>query len=351
LDKRLIKRINKLKVFHGLVNYGSQAGIFARELRDKGIDSISVTGYDPFKRKSDIILRHGSKNIFQKSYNYLYNCTIKILCFFRFNVFHFYYGQTLTSSEWDLPFYRIFSKKVFFHYLGADVQQYRRSVEKYKTTNVVQLISDGEKHDKLINERLKRESRYADLQLVCAPYLLEFVPGAKLLPLAIDLNDWEYHPKLPPENEVFIMHAPTSREDKGTSIILKTIEELIGEGFNLRLMLVEQVIHEELKSKYIECDIFIDQILSGWYGTCSVEAMATGRPVMCFLREEFCNKYLPEGMAPLINVNIDNFKYILRDLLKKKDSFPKLGSIGREFVSKIHNSKILSENLITLYNG
>jgi glycosyltransferase involved in cell wall biosynthesis len=114
-------------------------------------------------------------------------------------------------------------------------------------------------------------------------------------------------------------------------------------------MLIEKVTHWELKNKYIECDLFIDQVLSGWYGTCSVEAMATGRPVMCFLREEFCSKYFPEGRAPFINVNLSNFKIVLRDLLNKRETFPGLGLKGREFVCRNHDSQSLADILINKY--
>jgi hypothetical protein len=31
----------------------------------------------------------------------------------------------------------------------------------------------------------------------------------------------------------------------------------------------------------------IDQIMAGWYGTASIEAMAIGRPVICFIRESY----------------------------------------------------------------
>jgi len=53
------------------------------------------------------------------------------------------------------------------------------------------------------------------------------------------------------------------------------------------MLLVENISHSELKEKYKECDIFVDQIVGGWYGTASIEAMAIGRPTVCFLRESY----------------------------------------------------------------
>ena len=52
-------RTKELRVFHGLVNYGTQAGLFARALREAGVEAISVAFPDPFKRHIDVELLHG----------------------------------------------------------------------------------------------------------------------------------------------------------------------------------------------------------------------------------------------------------------------------------------------------
>jgi glycosyltransferase involved in cell wall biosynthesis len=339
----------KLKVFHGLVNYGTQSGIFAKELRNQGIDSISVTSFDPFGRLTDLTLRHSGKNLFIKGFNYFSNSILKVKCFFKFNIFHFYFGHSLFAIHRDLPFYKIFNKKVVFHYLGADVQLFQKSKEKYAITNVISLIKNGKEHDIRVLKRLKKENKYADLQIICAPYLSEFVPGAIILPLAINIKEWEFCPKSVPDNDIVIMHSPTNRNDKGTDLIMESIDRLINEGFKIRKLLVENVTHKELKEKYIECDLFVDQLLSGWYGTSAIEAMAIGRPVLCFLREEYF-RYINYGNEiPVINITAESCTHILKELIRNKNNFPDLGRKAREFVLKIHNSEILTNTLINLY--
>ena len=126
----------RLHVFHGLVNYGTQAGLFAQGLRAQGIDALSVSVSDRFKRKIDIELIYDGDNIFENIIKHTWNRIKRYYWFFRYNTFHFYFGATLFSNQSDLPFYRFFGKKVLMEYLGYDVQLYKYSVEKYEVTNL-----------------------------------------------------------------------------------------------------------------------------------------------------------------------------------------------------------------------
>ena len=181
------KKTKKLKVFHGLVNYGTQAGLFARELRNQGIEAIAVTYPDSFKRITDVELKHGG-NIFQKIVRHTWNYLFRIKCMFKYNVFHFYYETTLLPYQLDLPVLKFFCKKIVMEYLGNDIQSYKISIEKYKWTNMPGFIGAGdpEAYDKRIEKRYSNETKFTDLQAVCAPVYSEFVPKSIVIPLAID---------------------------------------------------------------------------------------------------------------------------------------------------------------------
>lgn len=346
------KSNKKLKVFHGLVNYGTQAGFFALGLREQGIDALSVSGPDPFKRKIDIELLNG-KNFFQKVPYRCWNLIRRLYWFFRYNTFHFYFGESLFSKQRDLPFYKFFGKKVIMEYLGYDVQLYQYSLEKYEITNIryykpldISLLADINK-----TARLASEKRYLDKQLVCAPCYSEFVSNSTVLPLAIELKEYAYTPKAAPGDEIIIMHAPTSRGNKGTSFIMEAMDRLTKEGYNIRKLLVENITHAELKLKYLECDIFIDQILGGWYGTASIEAMALGRPTICFIRESYF-KYIDYGKEiPIINAQPTNLYEVLKKTIDEKHLLPQIGKRSREFVEKIHDLKTLTNKLIYIYQN
>ena len=344
-----ISQKKKITVFHGLVNYGTQSGVFARKLRQKGIDARSVTAIDSYNRITDTILKGKPANWVERIYFTLWNRLFLSCCFFKFDIFHFYFGHTLFLRQWDLPFYRVFRKKVVFHYLGIDVQLYQKSIDKYERTNISTYVENGKEHDKKVLRRLANETRYADIQIVCAPYLSEFVPNSIVLPLAIDLNEYRYTPKANYEDEIVIMHAPTSRGNKGTKYIVDAWNQLIAEGYPIRTSLVENVSHAELKEEYRQCDIFVDQLLGGWYGTASVEAMSIGRPTVCFIREEYF-EYIDYGNdIPIINAGPDTIYQVLKNLCDERASLLAIGARSRKFVEKTHDSNHLSDILINLY--
>ncbi len=342
--------VKKLKVFHGLVNYGTQAGLFAKELRKQEIQAISVTYLDKFKRQTNIELLFGG-NILQKIYKYSWNLIRRFYWFFKFNTFHFYFGTTLFPRQLDLPLYKLFGKKVIMEYLGYDVQLYQKSSEKYELTNVKSYYSHEEsiKLDKKKIKRLKWETKYLDKQLVCAPYISEFVPKSEVLPLAIDLTEYEFKSRAVPCDGLVILHAPTHRGNKGTEFILRSISELKKSGYNIKLDLIENISHKELKTKYLEADIFIDQIVGGWYGTAAIEAMALGIPTVCFIRTSYFEYINYGNEIPIVNADPRNLTNVLKNLIDNKELLPKIGKLSREFVNKYHNLEIITERLIKIY--
>lgn len=339
-----------LKVFHGLVNYGTQAGLFAHGLREEGIDAISVTYPDPYMRLIDIELSHGG-NVIQKIFKHSWNFIRKIYWFFRYNTFHFYFGATLFPNQIDLHLYKIFGKKVIMEYLGYDVQLYQKSLDKYSITNVSYYKTPAEsiKADAKKIARLKFESRYTDLQLVCAPCLSEYVEGALVLPLAIDLSKIPFYPKKVNTDLIEIMHAPTHRGNKGTSFIQESINKLIDEGYKINFTVVEKVTHSTLFERYKECDIFIDQVLGGWYGTAAIEAMALGRPTICFIRKEYF-KYIDYGSKiPIINADPFTLYEVVKSLINNSEDLAAIGLKSRQFVEDVHDLKKLVNKLESLY--
>jgi glycosyltransferase involved in cell wall biosynthesis len=342
----------KMKVFHGLVNYGTQSGFLARELRRKGVDALSVTRFDRFDRQTDVNLKHSGKNMLHKLYNYLWNQAYLVTCFFRYNVFHFYASKTLFNNGWDLPFYRLFGKKVVMEYLGIDVQKYRYSVENFKHTNIVHIVDEerAEEHDREIEKRLKRHDQYVDLQLVCAPCYSPFVEGSTVLPLGLGTDEYQFTPYDQHSGPIRVMHAPTHRGNKGTKYIIGAIERLIEEGYPVEKMLVENVPHDRLKEMYKECDIFVDQIMGGWYGTATIEAMATGRPVVCSIYEEFCEYVDYTEGIPIIHADPDTIFDVLKDLVvKDRGELEKIGKESRSFTEKVHDISKTTDLLLSLY--
>lgn len=343
------------KIFHGPVNYGTQAGFFAKALRYKGFSAKSYTNHDQYGRLTDYSFKKRN-NILSKLiwYKFVYPL-IRFSCFFKYDIFHFYFGRTLHHKQWDLPLYRVFGKKVVMHYLGNDIEEYQWSIDNYEITNMRDLMSpqQGVVHDAKIKKRRSFEKKYLDAEIVCAPQYSPFAPHAMLIPLGIDLKQYEYVQFDIKKNEALkVLHAATSRKKKGTKYLIEAVEKLKAEGLNIELVLCEDVSHAKLKEKFKECHVSVVALLGGWYGTAGIEAMAIGRPIISYLRPEFiAYTDLDEDDIPIINANAQTIYEVLKDTYHKRFDLPALGARSRLFVEKNHSYLKLADKLSEIYTS
>ncbi len=329
----------EMKVFHGLVNYGTQAGLLAKGLRDEGINAFSVVFNDSyFQRLIDCNI---SRDITSKNgiIRRVKRLSFLLSIFWKYNVFHFYFGKTLLPYNLDAPLYRLLGKKVVMEYLGTDVDLWLglNGVDwRGRPVNRVKLI-----------KRIKSQSKWCDYQIVCNPELYQFVDNSIILPLAIDLKNYQYIPI--EKNEVLtFMHCPTNRLAKKTKEIEDALNKLREEGYVFNYKCVENVTHAQLKKEYETADVVIDQ-LGSWYGTVSIEAMALGRPVVAGYYPHLCHydeRY--EGM-PIINADTHNVYNVLKDILNGKYDLEEISKKSRDFVMRTHDLKKVTKQLIEIY--
>ncbi|MEP2448778.1 MAG: glycosyltransferase [Balneola sp.] len=347
----------KLKVFHGPKNYGTQAGLFARELRKRGVQSISVTEGDKFERVTDVELLRGG-NFLAKVFKHSWNVIRKFFWFFKYNTFHFYFGRTLFKRQIDLPFYKLFGKKVLMEYLGNDIRHYKTLVEEYNLSENHVYFNNMEKHDDEVKKRTQFETRYIDYLTSCLPTHVEFakvynVKVKEVIPLALDIKKIDYFDlkKKDKKECINILHAPTNRIFKGTDYIIEAVDRLKKEDYNISLNIAENITHSELFEEYNKCDIFIDQISVGWYGTAALEAMAVGRPVCAFIDDKYFKHIDYSSDIPIVNVTKENIFHQLKELLDNSDELPKKGAKGREFVEKYHDVEKVTDRLLDIYEN
>ena len=199
---------------------------------------------------------------------------------------------------------------------------------------------------------LKSALKYANAIFVSTPDLIEFIPGSILLPQPIDINTFESMKKniVTEKNQsgtIKIAHAPSNRKMKGTRYIEEAVSTLIASGYSIELLLVENLPYEEALHKCANADIVIDQLLIGSYGQYSVEMMALGKPVICYLRDDLLRHYSSE--LPIVNANPSNLIEVLKNLLDRKDDWDKLGRQGVKYVQQNHDSKVIAKKLIEHY--
>ena len=167
----------------------------------------------------------------------------------------------------------------------------------------------------------------------------------------IDLNaksGEKYIPVYPPENRASplrVVHAPNHRMFKGTRFLEEAIDQLKREGESIELIMVERLSNEAALSIYRSADVIFDQCLIGSFGYTTLEAMALGKPVMCFIRKE---EYLlaPEEY-PGIQILPETIAPTLRALIEDRTSLNRIGRQGRIYVEKHFSIEAFSSRLGT----
>ncbi len=280
-----------------------------------------------------------------------------IKALFKYDIFHFHSESFFGSiSPLDLMILRLFRKKIVFQYWGCDIR--------LKTPSI--LAGDFSTCDDCIrvcrNSRKLRDNlthlHYCDFRVYGGADAIRMVPDALFIPIALDLERWDPTgaiPKahlLPKTDNIRILQAfenAKSRGDqKGTRFIKAAVETLKNEGHKIDYIFLENIPYEDIKYYYQQADIVVDQLLTGWHGSVTVEAMAMGRPVVCYLNKDAL-RLLPKD-NPIVNANPETIKDAIRRLVVDSKLREELGRKSRKYIEEHHDAVKLAQEYIDLYN-
>jgi glycosyltransferase involved in cell wall biosynthesis len=117
--------------------------------------------------------------------------------------------------------------------------------------------------------------------------------------------------------------------------------------------LVENLPHTQVKDIMQAADLVIDQLLVGWYGAVAVEAMALGKPVVCYVREEDL-RFIPKRMEedlPIINANPGNLYHVLDRHINNRKNLSLIGEESRSYVERYHDPIKIAQQMKELYES
>lgn len=337
----------KPRILHAPTNIAGIAGLLARAERDLGFDATSVE-YRSHKYSFGADRALGLKQDDNPIKQAASVGAFALEAIRRYDVFHLYFGNTLFPYPFpDLPLLRALGKRIIFHFCGCDVRNRAVTLDKYALSGCsecVSLVCLGKKHP---NPAL------ADVSFVSTPDLLEFVPGAVLMPGPVDLEKWRPRPPrqtpVSPENPVRILHAPSDRQIKGTRYLLDAIERLKAAGYPVELMLLEGVPHNEMAAFCGRADIAVDQLMIGAYGTVSIEMMAIGVPVVCRIRDDL-RGYYPDDL-PVISADPNTIFETLEKLIEEPERWTELGRRGIQYVRHEHDMHEVAARVLKFYSS
>ncbi|SDK49456.1 glycosyltransferase [Sediminibacillus albus] len=263
-----------------------------------------------------------------------------------YDLFHFHFGRTLTLDNSDLDLIKQHNKQIIMHHWGSDVRLLSSALKtnpyaKAKITN-----------EKWLADKLAYLSGKIPYCIVAdeemRQYVEKFYEKVFIVPLMIDLQI--YRPleikSDKTQQKLKIVHAPTSPAVKGTPFILEAMEKLKQE-YTFEFKLIQGLSHEQAKQEYQSADLIIDQLHIGSYGLLAVEAMAMGKPVICWISEFMKEKY-PKNL-PIISANPDTIEAVMKHVFNNQDQLMEIGERGRRYVELHHNMVQNSKELLKIY--
>jgi hypothetical protein len=310
-------RRRALRVVHCPVNVAGIPWQNVQALRRKGVDArLVVFNRGRLHPHADLDL--GRPRGFLRGQAVQWRALVTLLP--TTDIFHFYFGLTLVPKSLQFPLLRALRKKSLYHFLGSDIRGKSPADLSY--------------------------GRRADAQVVGSYDAIRWVPEAEVIPPGLDLA--AYRPG-PPSDRVrpLFVHAPSDRVRKGTEHVIRACEQL-----DVELDIVERLPHEEARKRYERADIVVEQLNAGWHGVLALEAMALGKPVVTYLKDDVVRR-TEEAFGlrvPIISATKDTLADRLRPLVESVAERRQIGAASRDYVERVHDIDKVADRLLELYS-
>ena len=175
----------------------------------------------------------------------------------------------------------------------------------------------------------------------------DIYPHPYIVPRRINISD--YSPVFPDadNSRPFIVHSTTAPIAKGTPAVLKAIERL-KDRYEFDFQLIQNVSRKDALKIMQQADIYLDQFVLGDFGMASIEAMAFGKPVVCYVKPSLQNVY--GDQLPIVNATQDNLVDHLERLICDGRLRYAIGQQSYDYVSSTNDMKIVAPILKTIYS-
>lgn len=345
-----------MKVLHAAAEIAGQASILCAALRARGIDATALAYNAEYPAyPTDVLLPHDGKPAVPRLLGYL-STAARFLG--RYDLVHVHFGRSLVPPwNLDLPVHRALGTKLVFHFHGCDARNRALMLDRH-----AQAAACAECDPFCVPGRQRRaiaqSKEYGFRTFVSTPDLLESVPHAEHLPVALDVAAWAAGREAggakgargDGDGEVVVLHVPTNRLIKGTRWIEAGIARARGRDPRLAYRLLEHAPWREVRDAMAAADVVVDQVFLGWYGLVAVEAMALGKPVVGFIRPDF--EPLAQSLGlPLVRCTKDDVGEVVAALAADSARRAALGAAGREYARRVHDAPVVARRLVETYEA
>jgi hypothetical protein len=341
-----ILTLSKLAAADRLLGFSSQSLVFTTYYITSAFDYVLKGQINFLERKAPLYLR-------------CYYLLVFLWALLRYDVFHFFFDRGILEGDdrfgvnrHELNWLRRLGKRVYLYAYGGDVRTRKKTMSLGKF-NVcmhcdqvnVNCICDDE-------EGARKQAVYQQYATatIAMGDMMAYVPNAR------NLNYWPFDVASAPyvgvqwdgRRPLKIVHVPNHAWAKGTHYLQQVIERLGRQGVPFDYVQISKKPNAEILRLIGEADIVADQFIAGWHGYTALEAMALGKIVLCFIRED--NMLLAPAECPIISADPDSLADVLTRLAHASpQKLQEQGAAGRAYVERHFSVPAVALRLGKLY--
>ena len=253
----------------------------------------------------------------------------------------------------DKKILQMFDKPGVVQWLGSDIRDPEidsRINRFYKTAfeNGYEYADVESRENSVSNQKDFAEAGFYPLEFIGMEHYIDRKLFPKRFPVFQSIALSEHEPQFPPaeKKRPLVIHSPTAPVAKGTEYVINAVEKL-KKNYEFDFRLVQNMARSEALKIMRDCDVFIDQLILGAHGVATVEAMAFGKPVLCYINEKIGENY-PSDL-PIINANPETITEKLEVLLKSPALRNETGKKSRAYAEKYHDERNIARDLVGIY--
>lgn len=334
-------------ILHGPVEISGQVGLSVLGLREIGHEAYSVFGAHPFAYELQPDFRLVSGSVVRRTVDRLLRI---IQLTGKFDVYHYHFARSLLPDGLayaDARLNRHLGRKVVVEFWGSDVRM--PSIERVRNPYYVRARDED---DASAERRMELWARITGGHVVIADHSLDvfvrrFFSRVHVVRQRVDTQALQPNYPDPEQKRPVLVHIPSDASRKGTAVVRRVVERLRAKRIEVEYLELSGVTHRQALAACARADLVVDQVLAGSHGVFAVEAMALGKPVICYVLPELIPTY-PEGF-PIINANPDTLDAVLEEWLQLPEKRYLRGIQSREYAERVHDVRVVARRLVEVY--
>jgi hypothetical protein len=281
-----------------------------------------------------------------------------IRALFAYDAFIYLFSKTITNTRLELMLMRAFRKRLIFVYVGSDIRP------PYIGAIGQTFVASQRAHERLlrrarrVKQRVAVHERYADY-IVNSPSTAQFhqqrfinwfslgVPRHLTMDATI-LLPTQVHQR------IRILHAPSKPLTKGTPIILEIIERLKAKGYDIDLVMIQNMPNSAVLEELSRCDFIVDEMYSDTpMAIFATEAAYFSKPAVIggYFSDDVSDYIHREDIPPSMFVLPEHVEAAIERLIVDVEFRHTLGCQAKKFIDEHWSAKSVAGRYLRLIQG